>query len=972
MRLLHAVPRCFATALFVALASSVNAQTPATGDEKPENPVKLEKFVVTGSMIKRPSEYGALPIDVITPGDLDAQGVTSVEQMVMNLNINGNSLDNLASNADVATGGAATRGNNGISAANLRFQGSNATLVLVNGHRMAQAGLNGGGVVDLNSIPVQAIQRIEVLKDGASSIYGTDAIGGVINFILKDDYQGLSAKSGFDVTQEGGADIYRASIIGGYGNLAKDHFNIMGSLSYSDSTLLLASQRSWINTQQPDRGLSPDTRGTPYATLFGLSTVSSVLSGATSKTSFLDTTTGLQVSSVNTLILQGPSAYAGTGMYPYDWQLWGGGSAANKYGATFDTGEAAALQQPLKTTNLVTSGAYKMGDNIFRFEGMWGRATSQKYFSANQISSAATTSTVSLPNGTSVVNPFAGMAYPSTAPGYAAVFNTLVAAFPQLAGNNGLPMTFRWRLAAGGPRGYSTQSDSWRALVSAEGPLSFLKDWDYKASVSRVRDDSSSVLNSGYYYTVGLANLINTGVLNPFSLTQTSAALSALQGVSAAGVKLYGGTYQTDYFDASATGPIWKLPAGQLQGAVGVSYSKEDYTLAGDNRPDANTAAALVFNAPFDNANATLGTLTRTVKAAFAELDIPVIKGVDFNPSVRTDQYSGFGRTTNPKYTLRIQPAEWLLFRGSYSTGFRVPTFAQEYFPAITTPGSSALVDPVSGAQVTTYNIITGSESSLKPETAKMKSAGVVLSPNKHLSFSADWWSIDRSNTITTLPISGATGILTNYQLFPNRLIRDGSGNLVTIDDTYINAGESFTEGIEFGAHANTDLLGGVLSADFDLGDLLVKKSRIIASQPYGRSEVGRFISYTTDLGIKYKATTSLNYRKKDWSVTLSQVYRSGYIDQWEGTIGTGTYLPSVPANWNPKVSSYELYNLTASYKGLIKNLTITAGIKNLFNKQPPFSAYYDTNTGAGSDWDPRVADPRDRSFVLSAEYKFY
>ena len=950
-------------------AGSGQATATAPTAQQSEEPAKLEKYVVTGSLIKRPADYGALPIDVLTPSDLDQQGVTSVEQMIMDLNVNGNSLDNLASNNDVATTGAAGRGNNGISGANLRYQGANATLVLVNGRRVAQSGLNGGGVVDLNSIPLQAIKRVEVLKDGASSIYGTDAIGGVMNFILRDDFQGLEAKSGFDVTQEGGGNIYRASVIGGYGNLNKDKFNVMASLSYSQSTRLMGSQRSWVSTQQPDRGLSADTRGTNYATLYGISSISSVLSGATSKSTFLDPTTGTQATSVNTLILQGPAAYAGTGMAPYDWQLWGGGSAANKYGATQDTGVIAAIMQPIKTINFVTSDAYKLGDNIFRFEGMFGRARSTKFFSPSQISSSTAT-TASLPNGATVPNPLYNAAYPSTAPGYASVFNILVAAFPQLAGNNGLPMTFRWRLYPGGDRAYTTQSDTWRALVSAEGPLSFLKGWDYRTSISRSYNKSYSVLQNGYYYTVGLASLIDTGVLNPFSLTQTPAALSALQGVSATGVKLYGGSYTTNNFDFSSTGKIWKLPAGDLQGAVGVNYTREGFALAGDNRPDANTAGALIINAPFDNGNASLGTLRRSVKAAFAELDIPVFKSVSFNPSVRADDYSGFGTTTNPKYTLRIQPTDWLLFRGSYSTGFRVPTFAQEFFPAITQPGSSSITDPTTGTLVNSYNVRTGSENSLKPETAKMKSVGLVISPNQHLSFSADWWGIDRSGTITTLTVSQ---ILANYKLFPDRLIRDPSTGILTIDDTYINAGEAETEGIEFGVHANTNIAEGVLSADFGLSDLLVKKERIIASVPFGPTEVGHSNRFG-DAGVKYKATTSLNYRRKNWSFSLSQVYRSGYNDNREGTLATvpvsypGTFL----TNWNPKVSSYTLYNLTGSYKGLIKNLTIVAGIKNLFNTHPPFSAFYDTNSGAGSDFDPRVTDPRDRSFVLSAEYKFF
>ena len=145
-----------------------------------------------------------------------------------------------------------SRGFNGVTAANLRLQGSNATLVLLNGRRVAQAALGGAGVVDLNSTSrSRLIKRVEVLKDGASSIYGTEAIGGVINFILRDDYQGLALNSGVDVTQEGGGNIYRFSAIGGYGDLNKDHFNLMATLSVSKSQLLKGTDRSWVNTQQP-------------------------------------------------------------------------------------------------------------------------------------------------------------------------------------------------------------------------------------------------------------------------------------------------------------------------------------------------------------------------------------------------------------------------------------------------------------------------------------------------------------------------------------------------------------------------------------------------------------------------------------------------------------------------------------------------------------------------------------------------
>jgi iron complex outermembrane receptor protein len=176
------------SATSVALAQKTAAPTA----EKPPETAKLDKFVVTGSMIKRLDGEGATPLLTLTPLEMELRGIGSAEQMLMELNINGNGLDNLASNADVVSG--AQRGNNGATSANLRMQGAGATLVLLNGRRVSSHGLNGG-VVDLNQIPFAAIERVEVLKDGASAIYGTDAVGGVINFILKNNYQGAAASA---------------------------------------------------------------------------------------------------------------------------------------------------------------------------------------------------------------------------------------------------------------------------------------------------------------------------------------------------------------------------------------------------------------------------------------------------------------------------------------------------------------------------------------------------------------------------------------------------------------------------------------------------------------------------------------------------------------------------------------------------------------------------------------------------------
>ena len=166
-----------------------------------------------------------------------------------------------------------------------------------------------------------------------------------------------------------------------------------------------------------------------------------------------------------------------------------------------------------------------------------------------------------------------------------------------------------------------------------------------------------------------------------------------------------------------------------------------------------------------------------------------------------------------------------------------------------------------------------------------------------------------------------------------------------------------------------TDLWNGKLVGDVNVSQLLEKQSRLIANAPFGNSEVGRF-TRASDIGLKWKSTASVSYRKGKWVSRVSQLYRAGYMDYVPPGILSGVYLPFAP-DYNPKVDAYITYNASLTYRWS-KSLTVVAGIKNLLNQEPPFSISYDTNTGAGSSWEPRIADPRGRSFTLSVEYKFF
>lgn len=944
------------------LPSAVAQKAP----EKPEETAKLEKFVVTGSMIKRLDGEGATPLLTITPIEMELRGIGSAEQMLMELNINGNGLDNLASNADVVSG--AQRGNNGATSANLRMQGAGATLVLLNGRRVSSHGLNGG-VVDLNQIPFAAIERVEVLKDGASAIYGTDAVGGVINFILKNNYQGAAASAAMDMTEQGGGNIFRYNAAAGFGDLARDKYNIMVSAAYSDSKVLRGDQRAFVNTFQVDRGLSPDTRGTPIATLFTIGSIKTAITGAgqANATGPLDpTNANLRINGINYVDLPGGPGYAGLdGMGPYDEVLWA--SPASKYGSAWDTGRAAVIQQPVKNKNIVVRGTYELAPR-HRLTGEFvaGRSESNKSFSPNQWSSSATVNTTAMDGRTTVPNPLYNLAYPSTGASYTKVFNALVKTFPELEANRGSPMAFRWRSLPLGNRAFTTTTDTYRYMAGLEGPLGILSQWDYRVGASRASSKGKSVLNSGYVYTVPFVNLINTGVVDPFSYTQTPEAMTAINKTRADGVALYGGTYRTDNADAAASGPLFKLPAGHVQAAVGLDWRQEQFLFNGDNRANLSSSDALIFNAPFDNGLATNGPLKRTIKAAFVELQVPLLKGLDINLAGRVDDYTGFGSSTNPKVTLRYAPNDVILFRSSYSTGFRVPTFKQQFDPVTVSPiAATGLIDPATGKQIApnSANSLFGGKPDLQPEEAKMYSAGFVVQPNKHLSFNVDWWNVDRTGTIQSF---GTTVLLANYGLFQDRFRRNAAGDIVEVDSRWVNAGQNVTSGAEFGIKGDTEVAGGRLSAGFDLSYLLTKKSRLLATAPFSVSEINQF-TRASDIGLRWKHTAHVSYRKGNWTGQINQLYRNSYIDAVLPGVLSGAVKPPL---WNPRVKAYNIFGLSASYRG-IKNITLTAGIKNLFNTDPPFSATYDTNSGAGSSWEPRIADPRGRSYTTRIDYKF-
>ena len=919
-----------------------------------------ERIEITGSNIKRVHAEGALPLQIISRQEIEKAGIASVEQLVMQLSSNGNGLDNLSSNADVVAG--AARGNNGATAANLRGQGANATLILLNGRRVAAHGLNGG-IVDLNSIPLAAIERVEILKDGASAIYGTDAVGGVINFITRKDFTGVNLQAFADLPIDAGGDIYRYSVTAGWGNLDRDRFNVMGSLTFRQHKALRGEDRDWVNTFQPNRGLSVDTRGTPIATALPINSIRTALSSRNSAGVLQNGTGPTQPGTtvamsggINILDLPGGAGCSSVaGMAPYDEVLWATPSA--RWACAWDTGRAAMIQQPVDDTNFVGRASYRITNNATAYAELTAsKVETKKSFSNNQLSSS-----------TSATSPLFNMVYPSTGSSYTAVFNAIAAVFPTIEENRGQGIAFRWRCMPCGPRELETTAKTDRILVGLDGSLG---KWDYRVGASRARSDVRSVIGDGYYFDDQFFPLLRNGTINPFSLTQSPAAIAGIAAASAKGVKLYGGEFTLQQADATVSGPAFTLPAGEVSIAAGVDIRKEKYKFQGDERDLANQRG--IFNVPFDNTNA-LGGVTRDIKAIYGEILVPITKSLELTGAVRHDDYTGFGGTTNPKISFRFQPNDFWLLRGGYNTGFRVPTFNQ-LFNGITESPFSALtlvdfsrcpagvVSSTPGCESIRPTILTGGRPDLGPEESRQYNMGIVVAPTDWFSASLDYWDIKREGTIQLLDI---TVLSRNFASFPDRFFRDASGNLVTIDDRWINGGETKTRGIDVNLKLNGRAGPGRYVATLDGTYLIEKKSRVAPQAP-NPSEVANF-TRAGDLGLRWKHNATFTYVLGDWSATMQQLHSTGYKDSVLPGVLNGTVVPS---QWKPNVDDYTIYNVSVTYTG-IKRLSITAGVKNIADRAPPFAVAYDGNTGAGSSWEPRVADPRGRAYTLLLSYTF-
>ena len=912
----------------IAMAAALLALScTAQAQEQDPTDARLGRVEITGSSIKRPVSDGALAVQTITADDMKKAGITTAAELMSKITASSN---NLTDGVSIGTGG--FKDQMGFNSANLRGMGTSSTLVLLNGRRMANFASPGDDSgVDLNNIPAAAIERVEVLLDGASAIYGTDAIGGVVNFITRRDYRGVQLDAYAGRTSEGGAGKRQASITAGFGDLARNGFNVFGVLDFQHTDALNTSQRKFISELQIPQRL-------PWL-LSGFSDPANIRLQSGDQLDYLQSQ-GFKINNKlldsRTFNLAAPTCNPPASLYLPQ-------GVGGEFGCTYDFMRDLELYPESKKASFLGRAVVALGNNhqLF-FEASGSRSRTWYVGTSNRL---PTSNDIDM----------------SLIPALAAT--GIVDALP-----DDHWVTARGRLTAGGQRASQLTSTGTRLLVGMNGTIgSWDYDWGYNHSVNTVRDRDVR----GYFLYDKAVEGVENLTINPFG-PQSAAGLAYLNSISISDdARRARGTM--DAFDVKGTTTLAKLAGGDLGLAIGAELRRE---VSKSWISDLLTSDNILGDDTPGDANNTNNS--RKVWAVYGELLAPITKQLEVQFAIRHDHYQTVGSTTNPKLGLRFSVSPELQLRGSVGTGFRAPSLVDMYRNEKV--GASAyLPDPVCMSEtggdlatcVDSWSTRTYANPKLKPERSKQGSLGMQWQVSKTFSGSLDWWLITKRDLISTL---GDDVILANAAKYSSLIHRYNQQGDANCDDDYDpddssicyielrkeNRGKQKASGIDLvlqwrGLDTPVGRFGAKLA-----GTLTLRSKEQTGDNDAFVSNLGKFV--TDGVVQRWRHNLTLDWERGPWSASLTNSYISGYDDQ------NSAYDSNTSTFVQPnRVKAYSLWDIAGAWEAT-KSLTLRVGVKNMFNTSPPFSnqAYFFI-----SGYDPSYTDPRGRFGYVSVKYAF-
>ena len=986
-------PCVIATGLALSLmaAQSVYAQQAAAAAEPTQ---KAEKIEVTGTRIPPPNLEGASPVTVIDAQTIKVDGLRSVENLLNNL-----------PQVFAAQGANVANGATGTAQVNLRGLGATRTLVLVNGRRLPYGSVNTAAA-DLNQIPAPLIKRVEILTGGAGAVYGSDAVSGVVNFIMNDKFEGVQVElnqSFYNHKQQGEAGV--ADIVAGRAKTNPANFNVPGDKS-SDGRIYDASILMGSNF----------AGGKGNATVyFGYKKEDALLqserdfSACSLNAGNAPGSTGVPLGQTRAGIFScGGSSTSASGRF---FTNVGGGSFTTADAAgnsrvfsgsldQYNFGPANHFQRPSERYSANVYANY----DLFDFAKVYSEFSFTDYNSVAQIA----------PGGLFGVTYNVSADNPLLTPSW----RTNIFGVPNPpAGTAPEEVTLLRRNVEGGGRQSDFRNTSYRTVLGSKGEIG---NWSYDVFMQTSKVVYQQTEKNYFSTTRGqraldVVNVNGVAVCrsvvdgsdpacvpyNPYRLggvTPAQLAYLATPGLRSGSTQqmIQGGTLAADL---GAYG--LKLPAAKS--GIGVAFGVERRTEKLNLITDAATQSGDLSG----SGGPTPGLTGKfTVEDIFTEVRVPIIEGkplaelLSVTASYRNSDYSTGIKTNTYGAGIEWAPIKTLRARGSYQEAVRAANLIELFTaqgnnlfdmdfdpcgPSKTATAAQCARTGVTAAQYGSavldspagqYNFLQGGNEKLAPEKAKSSTVGLVFTPLNNLSASVDFFNIKVDNTISIiLPATTLNQcLLTGSATFCSLITRDNRGTLWLNDagrivGTNVNIGGTATSGFDLALNYTMKLNNGWGQLGLNVQATMLKKLENEEIKGLGKYDcVGLYGNKCGTPNPEWRNKTRLSW-SSPWGVDLAMTWRYMGEVKLDTTSGnpllTGTVL-----SVNEKLSARNYFDLAAAWQAT-KQITLRAGINNVLDKDPPISAVSGPSIFGNGNTFPQVYDSLGRRVFLTATAKF-
>lgn len=918
----------------------VAALSPPVAAQGETAPVELERVEITGSAIRRIPAESALPVLRLGPADISRSGAQTVPDLLQALP----AMQGFTHSSE-SVGGERGGGFAGISIHGL---GEARTLVLVNGRRVATWGgqsLTGTGTaVDLNSLPLVAVERVEILTDGASAVYGADAIGGVVNLILKRGLKGQELSASLNRPKGGVGQSRQFTLSSGFGNADDGGGEGLVALSLERQAAIQATDRRFARS-----GVVPFTRDGKRYVFSNLSWYS----------------TGANFEAYNDL---GTDDLADDFYLGGQLQLLRNGACPARHVEVdgfckYDYVQALEILPESQRESLSLAWATPLGQG----HKLSADVLASRFTLRSRI--AATTQDLWVPE---------------SSPLYSRYLSGPTALDPAVPA--GTSFYGWWRAADLGPRATEDQTRALHGSLALTGQLA---DWEYDAAVTRSISSTTQRHLSGWIRQNELLAAIDNGSFDPL----LGAGQQSPDGLASMKAMQYQGVFKTErsVLDAAE----WRLQRGLdawgfkgLRLAVGADLRRErvesdpSEIAQGIGNSMAGDIAAMK---PWD--------VSRTVWGGFGELLLPLTPALEVGASLRHDQYSDFGASDNAKVSLRFQPApEWML-RGSLGSGFRAPSVPQihasrQYYgvtagtPNCPTEALTALQaqDPTVVCRIdgSALDVIGAGNRDLKPERSVQWSLGGRLEPGKGLSVGADLWGVEVRDRIGQLSESTVLGdpqaYLKNFTTYDDVVSGQRFVSLYLPNE---NLGRERYLGIDVDARVRWQSFGWLWNAQLMATHMLDYQYQLTRGGQW-QSNLGVYrdggVTFRNILRLTLAATAG------GFEHSLTWRHRSGYTDVACTADDCGQVLElnadgslgNVVDMVGRRVASYSTFDWMTRWSQRASSdagWQVSLGVINLFDRDPPFTMKLDGGHQIG--YDNRYTDARGRTLFTRVSLRF-